>query len=178
MFTWIFTQRIHEKAAYKNFIFTVALCYNGKVMDKIFENFTINILKINKLITRIKIYEMREYDLKAIHVMCGYYLYENPDGLTEGELVKLTLEDKAAVSRAIKTLGERGFITYNSKKYNSPIKLTEEGKKFAEHINNRSLLAVEEGSATFTEEERAFFYKSLEVLVSNLEHYYDKLIKE
>ena len=51
-------------------------------MDKIFEHFTITILKLNKLVQKIKIYEMQEYGLKAIHVMCGYYLMENPDGLT------------------------------------------------------------------------------------------------
>ena len=147
-------------------------------MEKIFENFTITILKLNKLITKIKLYEMKEYDLKAIHVMCGYYLNENPEGLTEGELIKLTLEDKAAVSRAVKTLCERGFAVYNSKKYNSPIKLTDEGKKFAEFINNRSLEAVEKGGVDFTDEEREFFYQSLSIIANNLENYYDKLIKE
>lgn len=145
-------------------------------MDKIFENFTINILKLNKLVTRIKLYEMKEYDLKAIHVMCGYYLYENPEGLTSSELIKLTLEDKAAVSRAIKTLSEKGFVTYNPSKYNSPIKLTDEGKKFAQFINDRSLQAVEEVSVTFSEEQREFFYNSLSDIVKKLETYYDKLI--
>ena len=40
-------------------------------MEKIFENFTINILKLNKLVNRIKQYEMKEFGLRAIHVMCG-----------------------------------------------------------------------------------------------------------
>lgn len=145
-------------------------------MDKIFENFTIAILKLNKLVTKIKLYEMKEYDLKAIHVMCGYYLFNHPEGLTSSELIKLTLEDKAAVSRAIKTLCEKGFVTYNPSKYNSPIKLTDEGKKFAQFINDRSLQAVEEGSATFTEEQREFFYNSLSAIAENLENYYEKLI--
>ena len=71
-------------------------------MEKIFEHFTISILKLNKLVQKIKQYEMQEYDLKAIHVMCGYYLNEHPEGLTSSELVKLTLEDKAAISRELK----------------------------------------------------------------------------
>ena len=41
-------------------------------MEKIFENFTVNILKLNKLVNKIKQFEMEEYGLKAIHVMCGY----------------------------------------------------------------------------------------------------------
>ena len=62
-------------------------------MEKIFENFTVNILKLNKLVNKIKQFEMEEYGLKAIHVMCGYYLYENPNGLTASELAKLAIEE-------------------------------------------------------------------------------------
>ena len=38
-------------------------------MEKVFENFAVVIMKLNKLIQRIKQFEMREYGLKAIHVM-------------------------------------------------------------------------------------------------------------
>lgn len=145
-------------------------------MDKIFEHFTITILKLNKLVQKIKLYEMQEYGLKAIHVMCGYYLRENPDGLTASELVKLTLEDKAAISRALKTLQEKGFVSYGANGHNSLIKLTDEGKKLAEFIINRSTEAVEKGSAELTEDERVFFYRSLGSIAQNLETYYDNLI--
>ena len=50
-------------------------------MEKIFENFTTNVLRMNKYVNKIKTYEMKEYGLKAIHVMCIYYLSENPNGL-------------------------------------------------------------------------------------------------
>ena len=54
-------------------------------MEKVFEHFTITILKLNKLVQRIKQFESNKYGLKSIHIMCGYYLNEHPDGLTAGE---------------------------------------------------------------------------------------------
>lgn len=146
-------------------------------MDKIFEHFTITILKLNKLVNKIKVYEMQEYGLKAIHVMCGYYLMENPEGLTASELVKLTLEDKGAISRALKTMQEKGFVTYDANRHNSIVKLTDEGKKFAEYIYEKSTRAVEAGSA-MTDEERTFVYSTLGSIAKNLENYYDRLISD
>ena len=142
-------------------------------MDKIFEQFTVTVSKLNKLIQKIKLFESQKYGLKAIHIMCVYHLNENPEGLTSSELVKLTLEDKAAISRALKTMLEDGFAV----KDESRVKLTEKGKKLAEFISARSAAAVEAGSAFFTDEERSFFYKSLGEIADNLEAYYNKLSK-
>lgn len=147
-------------------------------MEKIFENFTVTVMKLNKLVQKIKTYEMREYGLKAIHVMCGYYLNLNADGLTAAELVKLTMEDKAAISRALTQLREKGLVSYDTKHYNAKIRLTEEGKKLAEYITAKSEKAVDAGSAFFTDEQREFFYKSLEGIADNLKKYYETLLAE
>ena len=147
-------------------------------MEKIFEHFTISILKLNKLVQKIKQYEMQEYDLKAIHVMCGYYLNEHPEGLTSTELVKLTLEDKAAISRALKAMQDRGFVTYDPNKHNSPVRLTDEGRRFAASILERANKAVDAGSAVLSDEERELFYKSLASIAENLTKYYDSLLNK
>ena len=146
-------------------------------MENIFENFNITILKLNKLVQKIKNYEMQEYGLKTIHVMCGYYLKCHSEGLTASELVKLTLEDKAAISRALKTMQEKGLVTYDPNKYHSVIRLTQEGNKFAEAISRKAARAVERGSYDFTEEERLSFYKALGTIANNLEAYYGNLVK-
>ena len=39
-----------------------------------FENFTLLIDKLGKIIQKIKNIEMKEYGLKAVHVMCIYQL--------------------------------------------------------------------------------------------------------
>lgn len=147
-------------------------------MERIFENFTITILKLNKLVQKIKNYEMQEYDLKTIHVMCVYYLSINPKGLTASELTKLTLEDKGAISRALRTLQEKGYITYDPNKYNAPIQLTVEGRKLASEIGEKAEKAVKAGSYDFTDEERNAFYKELGTIAVNLETYYHSLIKK
>lgn len=147
-------------------------------MENIFENFTITILKLNKLVQKIKNYEMREYGLKTIHVMCGYYLNSHPEGLTASELTKLTLEDKAAISRALKTLQEKGFISYDPNKYNAEIRLTDAGKEFASAIGKKAEKAVRAGSYDFTDEQRNSFYRELDTIANNLENYYNSLKAE
>ena len=144
-------------------------------MEKIFENFTITILKLNKLVNKIKTYEMKEYGLKAVHVMCIYYLNEHPEGLKAADLVKLTLEDKAAISRGLALLRTSGYVIYDPDRYNADIHLTEAGKALAEGITKKYENAVDAGSALFSDEEREKFYKSLQIIAENLKKYYDGL---
>ena len=144
-------------------------------MENIFENFTITILKLNKLVQKIKNFEMQEYDLKTIHVMCVYYLDNHPNGLTASELTKLTLEDKAAISRALKLLQEKGYASYDPNKYNAEIRLTDAGKKLASEVCRKADEAVSAGSYNFTEEQRVSFYSELKTIAENLEEYYSNL---
>lgn len=146
-------------------------------MKNEFENFTITVLKLNKLIHKIKLYEMEGYDLKAIHVMCVYYLGSRGT-LTSGQLCRLTCEDKAAISRALVILREKGYIVDESLRYNNHITLTEEGKKLAKYINRKAADAVNTAGGDLTEEDRVSLYKSLGTIVTNLEAYYEKLLKE
>lgn len=146
-------------------------------MENIFENFTITILRLNKLVQKIKNFEMQEYDLKTIHVMCVYYLNNNPEGLTASELTKLTLEDKAAISRALKVLKEKGYVSYDPNKYNADIRLTSDGKTLATLICKKADSAVSAGSYDFTEEQRISFYNELKTIAENLEKYYDGLVR-
>ncbi|MGN1103912.1 MAG: MarR family winged helix-turn-helix transcriptional regulator [Candidatus Coproplasma sp.] len=146
-------------------------------MENIFEQFTITVLKLNKLVQKIKMCEMSDYGLKTIHVMCVYYLKNNPGGLTAAELVKLTLEDKAAISRALKTLKDKGYVSYNPNSYNEVITLTKDGLYLAEQISEKAEKAVKACSFDFTDEEREGFYNTLQTIAVNLEDYYTSLIK-
>lgn len=147
-------------------------------MENVFENFTITVLKLNKLVQKIKNLEMQEYGLKTIHVMCVYYLKAHSEELTAADITKLTLEDKAAISRALKTLKENGYVSYDQNKYNAVIRLTDDGKRLADYIADRATKAVVAGSYDFSEAERNNFYKALSAIADNLESYYNGLIKE
>lgn len=143
-----------------------------------FENFTFTILKLNKLIQKIKLVEMEEYGLRAVHVMCIYYLYVSPEGLTSSELVRHTLEDKAAISRSLGTLRERGYVTFDSRKYNSKVQLTAEGGMIAQHIVERAECVVNVTREGLSEEERESFIHALGTITKRLESYYNELLQQ
>lgn len=147
-------------------------------MENVFEKFTASVIRLGKLIQKIKVYEMREYGLKAVHVMCVYYLGESEDGLTASELVKLTYEDKAAISRAIDALEERGAVVTDAKTHGSVIRLTESGKMLAAAISQKTNLAVQACNAHFNEDEKEFFYGSLEKITENITKYYENLLNK
>ena len=89
----------------------------------------------------------------------------------------MTLEDKAAVSRALRVLQEKGYVEYAPHGRNEIVKLTEEGAKLAESISAKINSAVDAGSAKLTEEQREFFYHSLLEITDNLIEYYQNLLK-
>ncbi len=142
-----------------------------------FENFTFLIDKIAKFIQKIKNIEMKEYGLKAVHVMCIYHLSQSKEGLTNKDLVYLTLEDKAAISRALILLKENNIIDYEQNKYNGKIMLTENGREVAKFIHKKTTLALDAGGVGLSDEERVILYKSLGIIEENLENYYNKLNK-
>ena len=146
-------------------------------MENIFENFVISVLKLNRLVSRIKMHEMKEYGLKSIHVMCIYYLNASSSGMTASELMRVTFEDKAAISRALALLREKNYIEYDDKKYNSIIKLTADGVGVANYIAQKADKAVAAGMTDMSDEERVVFYKHLNEIADNLIESYSGLSK-
>ncbi len=146
-------------------------------MEDLYVNFAVTISKLNKIIQRIKSLEISKYGLQPIHVSCCYYLSKNSSGLTAKELCELTIEDKAAISRALRTMQQKGYIEYDAHGRNEYAKLTKEGSKFADNINERIDSAVKAGSVNITDEERTFFYKFLLDISNNLINYYHYLLK-
>ncbi|MCI6377208.1 MAG: MarR family transcriptional regulator [Clostridiales bacterium] len=144
-------------------------------MDNRFETFTSLILQINRSIQRIKSLEMTEFDLRGVHAMCLFYLRRHPDGLTQGQLAKLCLEDKASVSRALAGLAARGLIVDTqpamAKKYNAKILLTPEGASVAARVTEKAERALLTGAEGLDEAGRALLYRQLETINQNLERY-------
>lgn len=137
-------------------------------MEQIFEKFTFAVLKLNKLVQKIKSAEMEPYGLKAIHAMCIFYLRQKP--LTAGELARLTLEDKGAISRALKQLKEQGYIRYNGA-YHERVALTEAGETLARTVSERAERAVAAAKTPLSERERDAFFKTLDSVAENLAEY-------
>ena len=134
-----------------------------------------SILRIHKLIQRIKLLEMDEYGLKAIHVMCLYLLSEHEQGLTAGDLIKYTLEDKAAISRGVKLLKEKGYVEHDDHKNNSLIRLTQKGSEVANAVSQKESSAADFGGRNLDDETRETLYAALTDIADSLSEYYGKL---
>lgn len=148
-------------------------------MQKRFKAFTTLVTNINRYIKKIKTEEMSKYNLKSVHVSCIYYLYRE-GGLTVKELCDICDEDKANISRAVEYLEDQGYIrerAKGSKRYKSPLELSESGEKVGGIIADRIHNIFFEVSSEIPEEDREAMYRSLEVISENLRKYcerYDK----
>lgn len=133
-----------------------------------FQSFVTGITICYKYIQRIKSVEMTEFGLKGTHVMCVFFLHHNPDGLTAAELCQLCAEDKAAISRTLSALLEKGYIQSEGKKYRAKITLTEKGLQLAKEVDKVIEQWVGFGGDGLEENERESFYHTLELISDNL----------
>lgn len=140
-------------------------------MKERFETFTVLIAKISRNIRKIKNHEMAEYDLRSPHISCLYYLY-SADTLTATDLCERCEEDKATISRSLDYLEKSGYLTCEAKytkRYKSPIVLTEKGKEVGKKIADKIDRVLNEISVELTEDERIAFYRSLSIISDSLE---------
>ena len=142
-------------------------------MIKRFEDFIGYINVIYRNIEKIKRHRMKEFGLSGNHVMYMTYLAHNPEGLTAAELCQLTSVDKAATSRALSELVEKGFVYYpdleGSKKYRATAVLTESGFEISEKMNEIIQELVEQVARDMSEEEGRNLYGSLEKISGRIE---------
>lgn len=139
-----------------------------------FETFTTSVTKAYKCIQKIKLAETERMGLKANHVMYLHYLGKNPEGLIATELCKLCIEDKAAVSRTIVDLTEKGFIKQNetdsNRKYRIKVMLTTKGMEINKQLNEAIAIAVSKAASSLNETERENFYRVFFYITDNLEN--------
>ena len=136
-----------------------------------FQNFTVLTLNVHRCIQKIKAEEMAEFDLKAPHVSCLYYLYKNGP-LTATELCDICLEDKSYISHSLKSLEADGYIRCDSsakKRYNAPLTLTEKGRELCSRMVAKIDRVLQSASLGLEEEDRKIFYSSLLKISNNLE---------
>ena len=133
-----------------------------------FESFVTGITVCYKYIQRIKSLEMTELGLKGAHAMCLFFLHHNPQGLTAAQLCQLCAEDKAAISRTLVYLKEKGYLHTGEKKYRFPLRLTEAGVRVARQLDSQICQWVGFGGDGLSDEERSVFYKALAHISGNL----------
>ena len=140
-------------------------------MKERFETFTVLINRISRNIRKIKNQEMAEYNLRSAHVSCLYYIY-TLNSATVTDLCERCEEDKATISRALDYLDTNGYITReveSTKRYKSPLLLTDKGKEVGKKIADKISGVLDKISAGLTEEERVAFYRSLAIISDSLD---------
>lgn len=142
-------------------------------MEKKFQTFTTLVARCSRAIKRIKSNEMSEFNLKAPHVSCLYYLYIASNPMTAKDLCDVCDQDKSYISKALESLENGGYIVCNSKtekKYKCTLMLTEKGNEVAEKITKKIDKLVEKASIGLSENDRKIFYQCFNSIIYNLEN--------
>lgn len=137
-----------------------------------FQQFSYVISEINRHIQKIERDEMIKYGCKGAFAQYLVALLSHPEGLTAARLCELCDKDKAAVSRIVTEMQEKGLVTRdieNARAYNALIRLTDEGRKAAEHVCLKARAAVKAVGSVMNDEERRVLYSLLDVIAAELQ---------
>ncbi len=142
-------------------------------MTSRFEQFTMVISGINRYIQKLERNEMIKRGYKGAFAQYLAVLKRFEDGLTSTELCEVCDKDKAAVSRIIAEMEEKGLVSRehkNIRTYRSKIVLTEKGRNTADYVAERAKAAISAVSdGVMDENQREIFYSTLDVLYKNLQ---------
>lgn len=140
-----------------------------------YEKFSTYIAGAYRYVQKLEREEMEKYGLKGAYAQYLHAMRRSPEGVTSSQLCDICDKDKAAVSRAVAEMEEKGLIFREGKNpYRALLKLTETGKNAADFVCERAEIAVREAGKGLSDDARAIFYTSLEIIASNLQ----KICKE
>lgn len=141
-----------------------------------FELFVMSVTRAYKYISQIKKHESANFGIKGIHVMCMVFLGKHENGLTAAELTAMCCEDKAAISRTVDSLAEKGYLSYSEndpkKRWRSKIMLTAKGREQADRMSaliNDIVGIISEGLSI---EDEVRFYRTFSHINDNLASYF------
>ncbi len=138
-----------------------------------FERFSFAVAEIYRCWHKLAAEELAKYGLNSAHTVYLHTLYNHPDGITAARLGELSGKNKADVSRMVAILEKKGMLekqAVGDNLYRALLKLTDQGKEAARHVQQRAALAVELAGGGLSESERAIFYRSLEQITANLQN--------
>ena len=136
-----------------------------------YEQFTASVLCLSRCIQKIQRTEMAKYGLKGAHAQCLITMGHYPEGVTVAQLSRISEKDKAAISRTLSELERQGLVQKRKdgeNAYRAPVLLTEAGREASARVEQLAQMAVEQAGVGLTEERRAVFYETLELIAGNL----------
>lgn len=146
-------------------------------MNNRFASFAGSLIEMNRLFQRIKDVEMQKFGLKGNQVMCLYYLGHHKEGLIAAKLSELCREDKAAISRCLTQLHNKGLIESDlngeKRSYRTIHRLTEKGKELTEKMLAKIDSLFSLAGSGMSEEQKLSFHCAMSTIIDNLENYLD-----
>lgn len=136
-----------------------------------YEHFSLSVSCIHQDIQKIERTEMEKFGLKGPHAQTLLALYRHPEGITSARLCQICEKDKAAVSRSVAELEEKGMVSrklLNGSPYRARLTLTEQGVTAAEAVAKKAQQAVEQAGAGLEDDKRQIFYQVLALIAGNL----------
>ena len=137
-----------------------------------FKNFTALISDINRSVQKLEKSEMEKYGYRGAFAQYLLILQAAPDGLSISQLCEKSDRDKAAVSRIVSEMAEKGLVQRqgeDSRVYRARFTLTEEGQKAADFVCARAQSAVDAVGQALSDEQRSGLYTALNIISENLE---------
>jgi len=138
-----------------------------------FEQFTSAVFSIYRCVQKIERVEMARFGLKGPQAQCLLAMARHPEGITSSQLRVVCDKDKAAISRTIADLEEKGMVrrlTNNGNRYRALLVLTPQGLEAAQRVQKRAQFAVEKASEGMNDEERVIMYRTLGLIAANLQN--------
>ena len=136
-----------------------------------YEYFSLSVSRIYHDIQKLERTEMEKFGLKGPHAQTLLAIHRYPEGVTAAALCEICLKDKAAISRSVAELEEKGMIRRGGSRgsnYRAPLTLTPKGVEAALAVDQRARMAVEQAGAGLEDSQREVFYRVLAMISDNL----------
>lgn len=141
-------------------------------MQNRFEQFTYAISAINRYIQKLERDEMEKYGYKGAFAQYLAVLDRHPDGMTCAALCRACDKDKAAVSRMVTEMEQKGLVVRqsgNTRLYRANVMLTDTGHAAARYVRERAVAAVSAIDPAMSEADRETLYRLLDRIAAKLQ---------
>ena len=140
-------------------------------MQSRYEQFSFVISVINRQIQKLERDEMEKLGYKGGYAQYLVAMHHYPQGITAAQLSEICDKDKAAVSRAVAEMVEKGLVerkALTDTMYRAKLTLSQEGIKVAKFLGQRASTAIQAMGDSLTEEQRKTMYLSLDSIADRL----------
>ena len=141
-------------------------------MQERYEQFSFVVSAINRHIQKLERDEMIKFGYKGAFAQYLMAMRHYPQGVTSAQLSEMCDKDKAAVSRNVGEMIEKGLVVRKSATdslYRAKLILSQEGEKIADFVANRASAAIEAMGEHMGEEQRKSLYFTLDAIEKRLD---------